>query len=278
MASDFSRAINDTVLLRLEGEKAFRRGRDYHLNGHVEALEADGDTIQASVRGKQDYTVTLTAEEGILDYSCDCPVGVDGLFCRHCVAAALAWVARSQDDRNGQKKAERPSRARSVTLADAQKALLAQEKSAIVEIVMEWAATDNRLHERLLLYAAQKARTETEQVAIEQNLRRAARVRGFVEYHSMSAYVRRVDDAIDLIEKLLEQGTPAAVIKLCEADLQLLVENLNRVDDSDGLMHGLLDRLEEIHYRACLEARPDPQVLAKAIARLAIALRIRRFL
>jgi len=27
------------------------------------------------VRGNQDYTISLTADEGVLDYSCDCPVG-----------------------------------------------------------------------------------------------------------------------------------------------------------------------------------------------------------
>jgi hypothetical protein len=75
---------------------------------------------------------------------------------------------------------------------------------------MEWAATDGRLRERVLIYAAQKAGTETELAAIEQALRRAVQVRGFVEYRSMGAYARRIDDAIDLIDNLMKDGRPAA--------------------------------------------------------------------
>jgi hypothetical protein len=80
---------------------------------------------------------------------------------------------------------------------------------------MEWAATDGRLRERVLIYAAQKAGTETELAAIEQALRRAVQVRGFVEYRSMGAYARRIDDAIDLIHNLLKDGRPAAGVSLC---------------------------------------------------------------
>ena len=38
-------------------------------------LEEIFDGVRALVRGNQDYTISLTADEGVLDYSCDCPVG-----------------------------------------------------------------------------------------------------------------------------------------------------------------------------------------------------------
>ena len=38
-------------------------------------------------------TVELTWGEQGMDHSCDCPLGLDGEFCKHC-ATALAWLNR----------------------------------------------------------------------------------------------------------------------------------------------------------------------------------------
>ena len=89
-----SRVLNDAVIRRLAGDRSYRRGYDYHRHGHVQSLDDQGSLVRALVRGNQDYTVTLSSDEGVLDYACDCPQGTDGAFCKHCVAAALAWLNR----------------------------------------------------------------------------------------------------------------------------------------------------------------------------------------
>jgi uncharacterized Zn finger protein len=38
----------------------------------------------------------LAVDNGVPDYACDCPVGSDGAFCKHCVAAALARLHRAE--------------------------------------------------------------------------------------------------------------------------------------------------------------------------------------
>ena len=53
--------------------KSYRRGLDYFAHGHVESIEEDGLGVEATVRGTQDYSVTLALDEGVLDYACDCP-------------------------------------------------------------------------------------------------------------------------------------------------------------------------------------------------------------
>src|ERR1700720_2478464 len=63
---------------RLADAQSYQRGRDYYSHGHVESLEDRDVSVRAVVRGNQDYTVMLAADEGVLDYSCDCPVGSDG--------------------------------------------------------------------------------------------------------------------------------------------------------------------------------------------------------
>src|SRR6266542_3504717 len=94
MPNPLPRAINDAMIRRLADAQSYQRGLDYFSHGHVESLAETADGVRALVRGNQDYTVTLAADEGMLDYSCDCPVGSDGVFCKHCVAAAFAWLNR----------------------------------------------------------------------------------------------------------------------------------------------------------------------------------------
>ena len=174
------------------------------------------------------------------------------------MATALAWLNRSAEPA----KAKRKGKAKQVTLADVRKVLLAQSKEEIVAAVLEWAKTDDRLRERLILHAARRSGAETGVAAVQKTFEKAVRVRRFIHYREMASYARGVDDAIDSIEQLLQDGQPAAVIELCESALRWLIEAMGSVDDSDGYMGGLRDRLQDIHYKACQEARPEPVALA----------------
>ena len=86
-----------------------------------------------------------------------------------------------------------------------------------------------------------------------------------MHYREASGWARGVDDAIDSVEQLLNDGQAAAVIELCESALQSLLGAIQAVDDSDGHFSVLRDRLQDIHYRACQEARPDPAELARRL-------------
>ena len=227
----------------------------------MESLDDDGDGVRAVVRGDQDYTVTLAADEGVLDYSCDCPIGSDGAFCKHSVAAALAWLNRAA----GPVKPPARRKIKEVTLADAGKILRDEDRETLVRMMLDWAKDDDRLHERLILYAARRSGPDTGAAAVRRAFERAVRVHDFVQYREASGWARGVDDAIDSIEQLLKDGQAAAVIELCESALQSLLGAIQAVDDSDGHFGVLSDRLQDIHYRACQEARPDPVDLAKRL-------------
>jgi uncharacterized Zn finger protein len=49
-------------------------------------------TVTAKVKGTHTYTVKLREDDGELDYSCTCPKGDEGAFCKHC-AAVGAFLA-----------------------------------------------------------------------------------------------------------------------------------------------------------------------------------------
>jgi len=253
--------MNDAVVRRLAGAQSYQRGLDYFSHGHVESLEETADGVRALVRGNQDYTVSLTADDGVLDYSCDCPVGSDGTFCKHCVAAALAWMNRNAGPAT---PATRP-KAKQLTLADAGKILQGEDKETLARMMLDWAQDDDRLRERLILYAARRSGPDTGAAAVRRAFEKAVRVYDFVHYREASGWARGVDDAIDSVEQLLNDGQAAAVIELCEAALQSLESAIQSVDDSDGHFSVMSGRLQHIHYRACLEARPDPVDLAKRL-------------
>jgi hypothetical protein len=177
------------------------------------------DGVRAVVRGNQDYTVTLGADDGVLDYSCDCPVGSDGAFCKHCVAAALAWLNREA----GPVKSARRGQPKEITLADAGKILQAEDKESLVGMMLDWAKDDDRLHERLILNAARRSGPDTGATAVRRAFEKAVRVPDFVHYREATGWARGVAHAIDSIEQLLNDGQAAGVIELCESALQSLL-------------------------------------------------------
>jgi uncharacterized Zn finger protein len=91
VVSDLVENLTRDAMLELAGKTYFERGEGYHRGGHVSALVEHEGVIVAKVAGTEDYRVRLWAEDG-LAFSCDCPLGLDGEFCKHCVAAGLAWL------------------------------------------------------------------------------------------------------------------------------------------------------------------------------------------
>ena len=143
---------------------------------------------------------------------------------------------------------------------DVQAYLEAQEKDLLVRIVMEQAMEDEELRERLLL--------------------RASRMGGL----DLAAFHRAIDDAVDFdddyygppwkyargiqnvvgtIEELLEEGFAQEVIELSEYALASVERAMNY--DVDGTIGEVLEALEGLHHKACKQAKPDQEALAKRL-------------
>jgi len=79
--------------------KTFARGKAYSHDGAVSRLEERDGAVHASVRGTHRYRVELAVDDdGELAYDCTCPVGDDGVFCKHTVAVALSWLENSGEE------------------------------------------------------------------------------------------------------------------------------------------------------------------------------------
>jgi uncharacterized Zn finger protein len=96
---------------------------------------------------------------------------------------------------------------------------------------------------------------------------RATRVGDFRTYRQVPDYARRVHLAADVVEQLVDGGSPDLAIDLAERALRKLERALERADDSDGLIGDLLRRFQDVHLAACEAARPDAVDLAERLAR-----------
>ena len=101
------------------------------------------------MQGARPYRVELWIEEDDLEYSCTCPIGADGEFCKHCVAVGLSWTENIE-----QKNSKKGKQASGVTIEDVRTYLLGQDKDALVEMLVNRSMEDDRLRQSLFIKAA----------------------------------------------------------------------------------------------------------------------------
>ena len=244
------------------GARAYGRGEGYFHGGHVSDLKAVKGRITATVYGTYPYRVMLQEEGDSVAYDCDCPVGQEGDFCKHCVATALSWLEqRTLAGKTGKSRGEQPVDA-GLTMEDVRAWLLLQEKESLVDMLLESAEYDSQLSGSLMMKAA--ATRGVNLATYREVLEQAIDIDGFIDYQDMYEYWRGADAAISGIEALLDAGHAAAVVELSEYALRCLEAAMNNARD-EGEMGMLQHRLEALHLKACRKAKPDPVALAERL-------------
>jgi uncharacterized Zn finger protein len=140
-----SRLLTRRGLRRLADPGSFERGVEYASLGRVHHLRDDGEVVVATVVGGRPYRVRLWADGLEAGHVCTCPLGEDGVFCKHCVAVALTWIASQPQVWSPDGSAP--------DLEELRAHLSGQSKEALIELLMEQAASDARLRRRLALEA-----------------------------------------------------------------------------------------------------------------------------
>lgn len=253
--------LSRDALRRMAGARSFERGEDYFAGKQVRALAELHGVVTATVLGTRPYRVQLSVKDADVTYACTCPVGDDGAFCKHCVAVGLAWIELHAGGKRASRKARKPS----VTMDDVRAHLTRQDKRALVELLMEHAMADDRLRERLLMKAAKGGPKGLDLATFRAAIDNAVHAGDFVDYRSMHGYAQGIEEVIETVTELLKEGHAAEVIELTEHALAAVEEAIQSVDDSDGHMGGIFERLQEIHHAACEQAKPDPEVLAERL-------------
>jgi len=264
MSSPLDQVLDRDTIRELAGARSWERGVGYFDRGAVRSLIEDRGTITAKVMGTHPYQVKLWAEGDELGYSCSCPLGVDSVFCKHCVATGLAWLDEDKPSAPAtptapttQRKAE-PA----VTMEDVRKHLAEMPQSELIEMIVEQAKKDDRLCERLFLQVARHSEKGINVESFRDAIDRAFDTGGLVDYRGMYDFSEGASEVVDSIRELLKDGHAEAVIELAEHALEAAEGAMQSVDDSDGSMGGLLGDLQEMHLAACKQAKPDPEELA----------------
>ncbi len=244
-----SAVLNEPLVATLAGPRSFERGLVYLEEGHVGPLRVSAERVAAHVQGAAGYEVELSANGGRLRYECSCPVGSDGTFCKHCVAVALRWLRHHGTP--------------GPTLDDARELLESLPAATLAELLIDHAHQDDVLARRLLLMTTRPASgAEVDAVVLRALIDQAFAYHNFVPYREMYGYLRGIDEMLEVLDGLLDEGHSGQVTELCEYALAAAERALDHVDDSGGQMREALERLEDLHLRACQRAQPDPAALA----------------
>lgn len=264
--------ITKAQIRGLTDSRSWKRGVGYYEQGNVISLLEDKDKIIGKVSGTRNYKVKLWREDGQLDGTCSCPMGDAGVFCKHCVAMGLTYLEGGVDSVGGGASRRKAAKSKpAITLKDIRKYLAGRKTETLVEIIMDQAAEDDNLRERLMMKAARLGRKGPDLPTFKQAIKEATNTRGFVDYHSVHDFTRRIDNAVDCVEELLADGYAQEVIELAEYAIGRVEQALGEMDDSDGYMGDTLERLQEIHHKGCVEAKPAPESLAKRLFKWELA-------
>ena len=249
---DLGEVFNRRRVRSLAGPRSFERGEDYARGGAVTKLRVTATSAEAAVRGSAPYTVHLGVEDGEPAFSCTCPVGAEGSFCKHAVAVALV----ATEPRAAQQQHDVESH------VDVRAYLEGLGHERLVDLVLELAAADELALARLRLEAAKAVAGPPPLRAFLDAIDNAFETDDYVSYREAYDYAERIREVVVAVGGLLDDGEVEAVITLCEHALERAEDAVGSVDDSNGCLGGIVAELQELHLAACEKARPDPVALA----------------
>jgi hypothetical protein len=255
-------AFTEAVLVDLAGPGAYARGAAYQHDGRVEFGAVSDDRATAIVRGSVPYDVKLRVANAEPLWTCSCPVGVEGNFCKHCVAVALG-LGTSGGTAPVPRVRSRSASRKEVEIRPFVESLAPRE---LADLVIEQAHGDRRLHERLAARATAARGGAIDLARWRRRIDGAFAPRdSFVAYREAAGWAGAVNEVIDALEELVDAGQAGAAIPLSEHAHRKADDAVQYVDDSDGWLSDISSRLGSLHLRACEQAAPDPIELARRL-------------
>ena len=256
----------------LVDEKTLARGADYFERGLVTLVDVLPSEVVAEVLGTDSYDVRIyVADKGKLGYECNCPVGHDGVFCKHCVATALAWFGQGEmvaaDGRatdKGEARAKKPrAKGRPHTQAEIIHAFL-QGKDAheLRDMLMEASQQNKPLRDKLLMMARTSGGADL--ASLRDAVRHATRTSGFLGWNETPRYAQQLEDLARMLAARIADGDKG-LVEVIELAINKAESALLHIDDSNGYVMPAIQGLQKVHIAACVALRPDSVKLAQRL-------------
>lgn len=252
------------------GTRTLARGAAYFRAGAVMHLEEQGDALGARVHGNDLYLVEFKIDAASeLTFQCSCPVGQNRIFCKHAVAAALAWLAGSDETSwPDNTLVSAPSRNNAWRTDDdvLREYVASLDRDALQALLLNAASHDRGLRDTLL-FSAQAAQA-SDLRSMKAAVRKATRVSGTLRWGEAGAYRDGLLSLADALRQMLAGPQAVQVVELSELAISQVEKSLQRIDDSGGEVMPVIRDFAAIHLQACKLTRPDPIKLAERLFRL----------
>jgi len=208
-------------------ESSFERGIEYFRGDSVRGLEQFGNRITSVVEGTSDYEVTIRMDKEDIEASCTCPYDWGG-YCKHIVATLLALSENYKKIKKDKKEKER----RIETILNS---LSVDELKGFLTAEFE---KNSSLRDHFTIYFSGKGSKirSIHDYKKEINLlyRETAGRHGFIEYgiEVDFSYIR------DLADRYIKAGNLLEAATVYQALSEVIADNMEGVDDSDGYYGG----------------------------------------
>ncbi len=208
-------------------ESSFERGIEYFRESAVRDLEQFGNRITSIVAGTSDYEVTMRMDKEDIEASCTCPYDWGG-YCKHIVATLFALSENYKKIKRDKEEKER----RIETI------LNNLSVDGIKGFLMTEFEKNSSLRDHFTIYFSGKGSKirSLHDYKKEINLL----YRGTTGRHGFIEYGVEVDFSCirDLADRYIKAGNLLEAATVYQALSEVIAENMERVDDSDGYYGG----------------------------------------
>ena len=213
------------------------------------------------------YRVELAVDDGELAYDCNCPVGDEGVFCKHAVAVALSWLENSGEEVfHAEEQVPGKPRKKRKTFEDVIREYVATlGKDALQELLMDAVERDLTLRDKLLFAA--RAAGASDLPGMKAAVRQATRISRPLDWRESGAYGDGLMSLADMLRQRLSGPHAAQVVELSELAIAGAEKSLEQIDDSSGDVIPAILELASVHLDACTLTAPDPVKLAERLFR-----------
>ncbi|WP_296604070.1 SWIM zinc finger family protein [Nocardioides sp.] len=239
-------------LTDLADEGSLIRGEDYARQGRVHVTRTAAGRVDAQVHGTTTYDVVLHAR----DWSCTCPVGISGDFCKHLVATALVASGETGGPPDGPASLDE---AAGRGIEGVATWLGAMDDRGLREVLSDLAREHPDAMDALVLAHGRATGDVSALLPLVQSLR----TRRHLDWRAADDHGREAHEVADELERALTPATAASLVPLLETAIADLVRVIGRSDDSSGIQGDAASRLLALHTRAATLAPPDPGRLAR---------------
>jgi len=237
------------------------RGKQYHLNGRVVALERAGEREwTAEVEGTHRYTTQVELRsEGEFSCACTCPYDW-GPVCKHVIAVLFAIECAHPEVFTDESIQIPPSRSEQVRTI-----LEGLSHEALVDILVRLAEDDRQISLDLRARFGEEAPDKAVYLCMAREALRLGQDRhGFIDHWGASRAFHGLHSILARAKALLQDGKGDRAVPIAQAVLEATANTYDYADDSIGLLGdsigmalnilaGAGGRLEEHERRALLD-------------------------